>query len=51
MTRKRGRGQVLVIREYSVNRKHQLVLLTQFQTVAGVGTYAYKLVYDRKKGA
>ncbi len=51
VTRNRGRGQSLVIREYSVNKKDQLVVLTQYQGAAGLGTYAYKLVYDRKPGA
>ncbi len=51
VTRNRGRGQALTIREYSVNKKDQLVVSTEFQVVAGLGTYAYKLVYDRKPGA
>ena len=51
VTRNRGRGQVPMIREYSVNKKGQLVVWTQFQGAAGLGTYAYKLVYDRKPGA
>ena len=37
VTRNRGRGQVPMIREYSVNKKGQLVVWTQFQGVSRPG--------------
>ncbi len=49
MTRNRGRGEALVVQEYSVNKKGQLVVLNQVQFGGDGGTATYKRFYDRKE--
>lgn len=50
VTRNRGRGEALQIQEYSVNKKGQLVVLTQLQFGGDGGTASYKRIYDRQDG-
>ena len=49
VTRNRGRGEALVVQEYSVNKKGQLVVLNQVQFGGDGGTATYKRFYDRKE--
>ena len=51
VTRNRGRGEALVVQEYSVNKNDQLVVLTQIQFGGDAGTASYKRIYDRAEGA
>ena len=49
VTRTRGRGEALVVQEYSLNKKGQLVVLNQIQFGGDGGTATYKRFYDRKE--
>lgn len=51
VTRNRGRGEALVVQEYSLNKKDQLVVRTQIQFGGDGGTATYKRIYDRSEGA
>ena len=48
VTRNRGRGEALFVQEYSLNKKNQMVVLSQIQFGGDGGTASYKRIYDRK---
>lgn len=48
VTRRRGRGEALVIEEYSLSKEDQLVV--SIQSISPLGTTGFKRVYDRKPG-